>query len=591
MKILSILRWSILIFCWYFSLPTGCNADGRDSIRDASYIARNIQYDNKYTFIDYNSNYITTGADALNIFFDALKYADTRKVKVVHIGDSHVQADIITGTVRNRLQQVFGAGGRGLIFPYASANTHPGYDYSTYSRGTWEYARNIHKNPSLDLGLSGVSIRTTDSKAGFKIVFNRFYNDASKNNRLLKIYCKKSEESFDLCVRYNEKTDTIRVNCRDTYLPYVQLTLPVAPQSIDISIIRDANYPQTFFECYGVSLENIENKGVLYHSVGINGAGFNSIMRQKRMIEELKEMKPELVLLDLGANEYFPAGLDAVSYEDNMRSVIKMIRQASPNTAILLCPSQDIYRSVYHNLEACKPAAELTAKVAQRIDAAFYDYFQVSGGRYSMLKWRANNLAKSDRVHLTFSGYITKGELFANALLNTYYRYLTRTESLPDPAFANIIRTRPAIAAYTPEHSINNEYPKAGHKQLYTIRPGDNLGKIAQTFNVSVAALVEWNRLPSTFIRAGENLVIYTTTNPPTAANTYKSAVPTPTTASKPTTTLPQAVAPQTHIVKSGETLWIIAQKYNTTVDSIRKANNIYHNLIKPGMRLVVKKS
>ena len=37
------------------------------------------------------------------------------------------------------------------------------------------------------------------------------------------------------------------------------------------------------------------------------------------------------------------------------------------------------------------------------------------------------------------------------------------------------------------------------------------------------------------------------------------------------------------HTVKSGESLWSIASKYNTSVDSIKKSNNLSNNMIFPG--------
>lgn len=40
------------------------------------------------------------------------------------------------------------------------------------------------------------------------------------------------------------------------------------------------------------------------------------------------------------------------------------------------------------------------------------------------------------------------------------------------------------------------------------------------------------------------------------------------------------AEASTQHTVKSGESLWSIASKYNTSVDSIKKSNNLSNNMI-----------
>src|SRR2546422_4888881 len=60
-------------------------------------------------------------AGALAKFFRAL--ADVRSgqrlepVRIMHFGDSHTAADVLTAAIRHRFQQDFGAGGAGFIVP------------------------------------------------------------------------------------------------------------------------------------------------------------------------------------------------------------------------------------------------------------------------------------------------------------------------------------------------------------------------------------------------------------------------------------------------------------------------------------------
>jgi len=46
---------------------------------------------------------------------------------------------------------------------------------------------------------------------------------------------------------------------------------------------------------------------------------------------------------------------------------------------------------------------------------------------------------------------------------------------------------------------------------------------------------------------------------------------------------------PKTYTVKSGDSLSIIASKYKTTVDSLKQANNLKSDVIKPGQKLIIK--
>ena len=133
------------------------------------------------------------------LFFHKLALTPKRKLKILQIGDSHLQSDFPSGYIRERMQQMFGYGGRGLIFPYKSAGTHSAYDYKTYSFGKWEYTRNTQREAVYDMGLIGATIHTNDSSAGFRIVFHEgFIRD---NFTVIKLYCKQDSLSFDVKVK------------------------------------------------------------------------------------------------------------------------------------------------------------------------------------------------------------------------------------------------------------------------------------------------------------------------------------------------------------------------------------------------------
>lgn len=628
----------------YWASACSAKTPHGDSIDQPGYIARQIQYRHKYSFIHYRDNTIEwRDFAAVHHFFYALRNAQHRKVKVVHIGDSHVQADILTGHLRNRFQDIFGNGGRGMVFPYAAANTHPGYDYYTYARGRWDYVRNINPNPHLDLGISGVTIRTRDVNAGFRIAFNKFYREM--NNTVLKVYCKPSEYAYDVVLRINNQKEILYPTIKDPSSPYIQFNLPKEAKVIDISLVNNSGTKQ-FFECYGISLEQPEQQGVLYHSVGINGANFSSVLRQQRMITELQEMNPDLIIIDLSGNEYYSRGLNPAEFEAKLSHVIDWVRQATATASILITCSQDIYRYTTQNIADCGPAAEIAKRIALSRNCAFYDYYRVSGGRYAMQKWYNYHLAKSDKVHLTYEGYLTKGELMLNGILNGYLHVLkgnlhppTNVDSIPlvaartySPAQTPVMTPSNSFAVQEKRTPIATTPNNGGQKIQYRVQSGDVLGKIAEQHNVSIGELMRWNGLSSSFIRVGQPLVIYTPATynqrPATAAiaPATKSATlkgkPTPmgTYQTQPKETdlatkstdkrssklpeneirLPARTStsggkkakkkkPQlTYTVQSGDNLWLIARKYSLTVDDIIAANRLTTDKLKPGMVLII---
>src|ERR1700722_15048738 len=85
-----------------------------------------------FPFLTIANNTITNseGLDSFYKKLSVLKKTNKGVVRIVHIGDSHIQADILSGTVRNKLQQYFGNAGRGLIFPYQLAKSNAPADIS-----------------------------------------------------------------------------------------------------------------------------------------------------------------------------------------------------------------------------------------------------------------------------------------------------------------------------------------------------------------------------------------------------------------------------------------------------------------------------
>lgn len=101
----------------------------------------------------------------------------------------------------------------------------------------------------------------------------------------------------------------------------------------------------------------------------------------------------------------------------------------------------------------------------------------------------------------------------------------------------------------------------------YTVKSGDSLWKIANSFGVTVDSIIQTNNLSSTTLSIGQQLII------PGASTTPE---PTP----------PEDNETQLYVVKSGDSLWSIARQFNTTVSEIRAANNLTSDVLSIGQLL-----
>jgi LysM repeat protein len=580
-----------------------------DSIASPQYIKRLISYNKIYPFIHYNQNYIEwNDYSSVSGVFTKLKQTKSHKLKVLHIGDSHVQADIFTGYIRNELQNIFGDGGRGFVFPYAAASTHAAYDYRTSCKGKWDYSRNVQPYPVYDMGITGATVHTSDSSASFKLVFNR---GALKNNfNVLKLYCKRSPESYNLKLKASGVTSPLYIDCNSfNEKLYLEIKLPAASDTLEF-FINKTDTAQKYFECYGLMVETNEDNGILYNSVGINGAGLASIMKENLLLYQLSELKPDLVVLDLGLNDFYKVPFKSDDIEKNLCNIIDIIERASPDASIILCDGQDVYYQ-YWDEANCKTYASLMREIAFRKGCAFYDYYYISGGQYSMMKWLSCQLARYDKVHLTAPGYYIRGELFCNALLNSYLSTLTTLEKktliaandFPDTvklAVRTVSKNIPEIKDTDVTTSSIQEQKLVWitETNYYQIKSGDNLITIAQKHGVSVKQLQAWNNLKGTAIMTGKTLIIYKqkltnsnglpqnisqTTQPKAVQQPYK-----PANTVTQVNNIPKGTTK--YIVQNGDNLWNIAIKFGTTVQQIKNLNNLASDALKPGMLLIIGK-
>ncbi|HYK72727.1 MAG TPA: LysM peptidoglycan-binding domain-containing protein, partial [Pseudoneobacillus sp.] len=114
-----------------------------------------------------------------------------------------------------------------------------------------------------------------------------------------------------------------------------------------------------------------------------------------------------------------------------------------------------------------------------------------------------------------------------------------------------------------PDGNVQPEQPPAPdpvppNQQIYVVKAGDTLWKIANQFGTTVHTILDINKLdPTAYLWVGQNLT-----------------VPKP---------------QKTHIVQSGETLWKIANQYNVPIQNVIDANKLGTNVyIWVGQKLII---
>lgn len=107
--------------------------------------------------------------------------------------------------------------------------------------------------------------------------------------------------------------------------------------------------------------------------------------------------------------------------------------------------------------------------------------------------------------------------------------------------------------------------PSDSNINYYIVKSGDSLWSIAKKYGLSVDELKNANNKSGTLLVVGETLIIPNKSTTPSSNNTYT--------------------------VKSGDTLYAIANKYNTTVDNLKSLNGLTSNLLQIGQVLNIPSS
>ena len=385
---------------------------------------RSYPYDIEWhPFIHYKDNKIEFPADS-TAFLSGLQKIHNMvtkgegRLQILQIGGSHIQADIYSNQARKRLQTIYPGlnGGRGFVFPYKIAKTNNPVNLKVEYEGEWESCRNVIKKQSTQtLGLAGISVTTRADTASFKI-FN--YKCEYDFNRV-KLFYDFDSLNYDISLGDSVLIDS---SYTDTVLHYTTYWLSEYTDTLFVKLIKKDTLAGKF-TFYGADLET-DDPGIVYHSIGINGASIPSFLRCQLFEEQLKALQVDWVVLSLGTNDAYHTKFDSSIYYANYDTLIQRILQANPKTAIIITvPNDDYYHKRYPNPFTQKQE-EVIYRLAKKYNAGVWNLYKIMGGFNSSQIWFDNGLMRYDRIHFTHHGYILKGDLYFNALLRMYDYYI-----------------------------------------------------------------------------------------------------------------------------------------------------------------------
>lgn len=360
--------------------------------------------------IDYN------GADWSNLH-SRIEECERIPFSIVHIGDSHLQADISTGYVRSQLQFDYGDAGRGLVTPFRLNHTNEPVDYFFRSNNSWSTIKFMSASWSREMGFTGVSLAPSQSSIKEITVGSKVSDSYSTFSDITLFH------SGSIVVASVKLDDGKVIDSPVTEYSsgFTRIRLPKHTGSVSISFSTGGG-----FLLFGAHLSG-DRPGLFYNVIGNNGATYYTYNRINKIGQGVALMKPDLVIISLGTNEAF-GKVNQGGLNDNINRLVTKIRQSSPNAQLLLVTPMECQRkgSINHNV---KTVRNVIVQYGKKHNIAVYDWYEIAGGDRASEKWVREGLYGRDRIHHTVKGYRVQGFMLYAALTNALRKINNNSEN------------------------------------------------------------------------------------------------------------------------------------------------------------------
>ena len=337
----------------------------------------------------------------LELFIAGLQEAENKQVRVVHYGDSQIEEDRITSTLRSHLQEQYGGIGPGLLPLVQTIPTR-----TVVQSLLIDGQRVTPKNGPQRWLVYGPKAQQRDSNNHYGVMGQVAVLDSLCDSVTVHFepYGKLTKANYFSQMRVIA-TPSIVVDGSRQHKGALRDTL--TRLNIDLCGIG---------EVYGISLES--PSGVIVDNIPMRGGSGNVFTKinRKQLTDFFAETNTRLIILQFGGNVMPWANTEerVRSYAYSMRKQIRYLRECAPNASLLFIGPSDMITVVDGEKRSYPTIAYMDQQLARAAAAegiAYWSLFKAMGGEGSMLQWQEKGLASSDGVHFYRSGANKAGEL------------------------------------------------------------------------------------------------------------------------------------------------------------------------------------
>ncbi|MBQ0034210.1 MAG: hypothetical protein KBS77_02845 [Bacteroidales bacterium] len=388
-------------------------------------------------YIDYfktNPGRIHFPADSAAYFDDfyaALTRARQKGVRVVHYGDSQLEADRLSCVLRQALQEEFGGGGNGWI-PMVeslwsqttniySAKTPRRYQIYGPASGRREGNNCYGPMGSVSMLDSTFTLSISPKKQQTGYVSANYFNRITLLSR------------NGGTIRMSAQGQTASAAGSDAALQLTRINVKDSTTTVSISLSGRG-------DVYGILLDN--RGGVSVDNVplrGCSGTIFTG-MNAAQMRTYFEATNTQLIIMQFGGNSmpYIKTEQQVNTYVSSLRKQVQHMKRLAPDAKIMWVGPSDMSTRINGKMQTypmLRTMDQAICKMVNEEGCAYWSLFESMGGPGSMARWANSSpaLAGNDYVHFTRLGAQKAGELLTNAIMTGYRYYIFRhPEMQPD---------------------------------------------------------------------------------------------------------------------------------------------------------------
>lgn len=358
----------------------------------------------------------------LDPLFKALEGAGSKPVRILHYGDSQIEEDRISGTLRAGLQERFGGGGPGLL-PFGRPYYTQGFSEScTATLGRAMVFGEGARRSNGKYGVMGQLARI-DTTVFTSVSAVKGNVGPSRRFRRLTVL---AGNIGKLNVKCGGKQYVLDSENGNTGVGRIVIPLPDSSSTVRFNTWGSADvYGIQLDDTLGVSLDNIPMRGC-------SGTVFTR-MSSAQLSEYARTDNVRLIILQFGGNAmpYRKTAKSISEYKASLEKQIRHLQSVAPDAFILFVGPSDMSTNVKGKMQTYPHLPMMVDSLkaaAVNTGAAYWDMYSAMGGENSMVQWvkARPQLAGNDYVHFTPRGAEAVGEMLFESLMLYYDYYLWR---------------------------------------------------------------------------------------------------------------------------------------------------------------------